>query len=139
MTLHKSALIEFIRERGLGVISTMSPAGGPEAALVNLAVTDDLDLVFYTLQDARKCRNLRRDRRIAVVIGWEDERTLQYEGLADEPYGAELDRLKEVYAAMRPDARAQMAWPGLTYFRVRPKWIRLSNYGHPWSVEEMTF
>jgi hypothetical protein len=95
--------------------------------------------VFYTLQETRKCKNLRRDRRIAAVIGWDGEQTLQYEGLADEPYGTELDRLKDVYAAARPDARAQMAWPGLTYFRVRPKWIRISNYGHPWSVDEVTF
>jgi PPOX class probable F420-dependent enzyme len=139
MTLQKSTLVEFIRERAMGVVSTMSPAGAPEAALVNLAVTDDLELVFYTLQDARKCQNLRRNPKIAVVIGWEDDRTLQYEGVADEPYGSVLDRLKELYAAARPDARAQMAWPGLTYVRVRPKWLRLSNYGHPWSVEEMTF
>jgi pyridoxine/pyridoxamine 5'-phosphate oxidase len=139
MTLHRNTLVQFIRERGLGVVSTISPAGAPEAALVNLAVTDDLELVFYTLQDARKCVNLRRNRRIAIVIGWEDERTLQVEGLADEPHGGELDRLKDMYSAARPNARAQMAWPGLTWFRVRPKWVRLSNYGHPWSVEEMTF
>jgi hypothetical protein len=59
--------------------------------------------------------------------------------VAAEPHGAELDRLKDVFAAARPDARAQMAWPGLTWFRVRPNWLRLSNYGHPWSVEEMSF
>jgi hypothetical protein len=139
MAVPKGVLLEFIRERAMGVVSTISPTGAPESALVNLAVTDDLEVVFHTLQDARKCKNLRRDRRIAAVIGWDDEQTLQYEGLADEPYGTELDRLKDVYAAARPQARGQMAWPGLTYFRVRPKWIRISNYGHSWSVDEVTF
>jgi hypothetical protein len=35
-----------------------------------------------------------------VVIGGtasEDERSVQYEGVADEPHGAELDRLKPLY------------------------------------------
>jgi hypothetical protein len=47
--------------------------------------------------------------------------------------------LKEIYAAARPDAGAQMRWPGLTYFHVRPKWARLSDYRTRWSVEELVF
>jgi len=50
-----------------------------------------------------------------------------------------LTRLKKIYRASRQNVEFQMEWPGLTYFRVRPSWIRLSNYGSPWSVEEMAF
>ena len=137
MTLQKKTLVEFIRARGLGVVSTVSANGAPEAALVNLVVTDAVELIFYTLQDSRKGANLRRNPKIAVVIGWDDEKTLQYEGVADELVGFELEQLKQVYAAARPDAGAQMRWPGLTYFRVRPKWARLSDYATRWSVEEL--
>jgi pyridoxine/pyridoxamine 5'-phosphate oxidase len=139
MAVPRDKLIAFIRQRGLGVVSSVSANGAPQAALVNLAVTNELQLVFYALQDTRKCTNLRRDPRIAVVIGWDDEKTLQYEGIADEPVDPELKELKQIYAASRPNAAAQMVWPGLTYFRVRPKWLRFSDYGRPWSVEEMTF
>lgn len=137
MALQKSALIAFIRERGLGVVSTVSPIGAPQAALVNLAVTEELELVFYSLQDTRKCANLRRDPRIAIVVGWDEEQTLQCEGMADEPVGPTLEALKQVYAASRPNAARQMLWPGLTYFRVRPTWVRLSDYRPLWSVEEL--
>jgi pyridoxine/pyridoxamine 5'-phosphate oxidase len=139
MAIEKKVLLEFIRAHGLGVVSTNSATGAPEAALVNIAVTEDLELIFYALQDTRKCVNLRRDPRVAVVIGWDDEKTLQYEGTADEPRNEELVRLKKIYGASRPDAQFQMAWPGVTYFRVRPSWIRLSDYGSPWSVEESVF
>jgi hypothetical protein len=98
-----------------------------------------LELIFYALQDTRKCVNLRRDPRIAAVIGWKDDTTLQYEGIADEPVDPELEAYKQIYAASRPGAAAQMLWPGLTFFRVRPGWLRLSDYGRPWSVEELTF
>ena len=139
MTLQKNTLVEFIRARGLGVVSTVSQSGAPEAALVNLVVTDAAELIFYALQDTRKCANLRRNPKIAAVIGWDDEKTLQYEGVADEPTGYELEQLKQIYAAARPDAGVQMRWPGVTYFRVRPKWARLSDYSMRWSVEELVF
>lgn len=139
MTLQKKALVDFIRARGLGVVSTVSAKGAPEAALVNLVVTDAAELIFYTLQDSRKGANLRHNPKIAVVIGWDNEKTLQYEGVADEPAGFELEQLKQVYAAARPNAASQMRWPGLTYFRVRPQWARLSDYSTRWSVEELVF
>lgn len=139
MPLEKSVAIAFIRAHELGVVSTVSVKGTPEAALVNLAVTDELELVFYSLQDNRKCANLRDNPHIAVVIGWDSNRTLQYEGVVDEPRDEALEALKEVYAAARPNAAVQMGWPGLTYFRVKPKWLRLSDYGKLWSVEELSF
>jgi len=139
MSLDKEAVRSFIRARALGVVSTVSQQGAPEAALVNLAVTEDLELVFYALETTRKCVNLRREPRLAAVIGWDGAKTLQYEGIADEPGEPELDGFKRLYGEARPDAALQMAWPGLTWFRVRPSWIRFSDYGAKWSVEEMTF
>jgi len=99
MALRKDTLVAFIRARKLGVVSSVSASGAPEAALVNLAVTDELALIFCALQDTRKCTNLRRDPRIAVVIGWDDDKTLQYEGIADEPMNPELETFKQIYAA----------------------------------------
>jgi hypothetical protein len=139
MTIDRNEILDFIRTRSLAVVSTTSEKLAPEAALVNIAVTDKLELIFYSLQTNRKCINLRRNPRIAAVIGWDGDLTMQYEGIADEPEGAELDQLKSVYAASHSDTEFAMSWPGLTYFRVRPTWIRLSNYGAKWSVEEITF
>jgi hypothetical protein len=53
-------------------------------------VTDDGQIFFDTLEQTRKVENLRRNPRIAFVIGGTvdgDERTVQYEGIADEPRG----------------------------------------------------
>ena len=46
--------------------------------------------------------NLRRNPNIALVIGGTslgDERTVQYEGITDEPNGPKLRLLKELYFA----------------------------------------
>jgi hypothetical protein len=61
------------------------------------------------------------------VIGWDDQ-TVQYEGVADEPRGAELEALQQIYFARFPDGPERLAWPGITYFRVRPTWLRYSDF-----------
>ena len=49
-------------------------------------------------------------------------------GLADEPVGLELDRLFEQYLARFPDGQERRPLPGITYWRVRPTWIRYSDF-----------
>jgi pyridoxine/pyridoxamine 5'-phosphate oxidase len=134
----KPDLYTFIRARELCVLSTISPSGNPEAALVNIAVTPALELIFFTIETNRKCINLRRNPRIAAVIGWEDEQTVQYEGVAEEVFESRLSDCKKIYLERFPDRGGRVAWPGLTFFRVRPVWLRYSSYGHPWKVEELT-
>jgi general stress protein 26 len=124
----------------MAVEASVSVAGGPQAAVVGIVVTDDLEVFFDTADTSRKIDNLRRNPRIALVIGGTtggDERTVQYEGVADEPTGAELQRLKELYFESFPDGRERQAWPGITYLRTRPTWIRYTDFNRdpPESVE----
>src|SRR5262249_51892534 len=120
-----------------------SPVDAPQAAVVGFVVTDDFEIVFDTLDTTRKVVNLRQNARCALVIGGivnGDERTVQYEGTADEPAGLELERLKELYFARFPDGRERQRWPALTYMRVRPRWLRFSDFNQsPPLVVELTF
>ena len=69
-----------------------------------------------------------------------DERTVQYEGIADEPNGVELEGLKARYFVRFPDGRDRQTWPGLTYVRSRPQWLRFSNFNQtPPEIVEITF
>ena len=40
----------------------------------------------------------------------------------------ELERLTKVYYDVFPDGPNRRSWPGLVYVRVRPTWIRYSDY-----------
>ncbi len=137
--VRKIALYGFLAAARYGVLSTVSPDGTPEAALVGLAATPNLDLIFETINTTRKYQNIQRNPRVAAVIGWDGEKTLQYEGIANEPDEFAVEALKKIYFELLPENRGHDGWPGLTYMRIRPRWIRLSNYGAPWSVEEFRF
>jgi hypothetical protein len=111
--------------------ASVSSTVSPQAAVVGVVVTDDFELFFDTLDTTRKMRNLRQNPKIAFVIGGTvegDERTVQYEGIADEPKGSELERLKTIYFDRFPDGPERLTWPGLVYVRARPSWIRYSNF-----------
>ena len=129
--VNAAGLLEFLRLHRLAVQASVSVASGPQAAIVGFAVSDRFEIIFDTLGSARKAQNLRENPRVALVIGgWVagDERTAQYEGEADEPAGAERARITEIYYSVYPDGRERAKWPGLTYFRVKPNWIRYSDY-----------
>jgi general stress protein 26 len=129
--MDRARLLAFVRAHRLAIQCTVAPNGVPQAAVVGFAVTDQLEIVFDTLASTRKAENLRANPRMAFVIGGlkaGDERTLQLEGVADEPTGAELERLKRVYYDVFPDGPSRLSWPGLIYVRVRPTWLRFSDY-----------
>ena len=109
------------------MVATVSADGAPQAATMGIAVTPDLDIVFDTLRSTRKYQNLLANPRVALVVS-EGEVTVQYEGTAVEPEGAELERAREAYFTVWPDGRDRLSWPGLTHMRVTPTWIRYSNF-----------
>jgi pyridoxine/pyridoxamine 5'-phosphate oxidase len=128
----RAALLAFLRSNRYVVESSVHAGGGPQSAVVGVAVSDDFEIVFDTIETSRKAQNLRRRPEIAIVfrgLGSNDERTVQYEGMADEPIGAERTRLVDLYLEVFPDGRDRQTWAGLIYVRAKPTWLRYSDYG----------
>ena len=125
--IDRAELVALLRRFRMGVVSTVSATGQPQAALVGIAVGDGLELVFDTLSTTRKYPNVVHEPRVAVVMG-EGELTIQLEGRADVPAGAELARAQEIYFAAWPDGRDRAAWPHITWVRIRPTWLRVSDF-----------
>lgn len=135
----KTELFEFMAAQRLAVVGSISLEGEPQSALVGIAVTKDLEIIFDTLDTSRKYKNLIADPRACLVIGWEGEKTVQFEGEAFLPKGEKLDRYKEIYFSTWPDGPARQSWPGIAYFVVRPRWIRYSDFNQiPPKIDEQT-
>lgn len=134
--MDRQGLLTFLRRHRLCVQASVAADGGPQAAVVGYAVSDQFELIFDTLASTRKAQNLRRDARVAIVVGWDGEQTLQLEGLADEPSGEDLQRLKQLYLAAFADGVERQSWPGISYLRVRPLWVRFSDFAAGGSIVE---
>jgi pyridoxine/pyridoxamine 5'-phosphate oxidase len=136
--MNREQLVAFARRNRLAVEASIAADGAPQAAVVAIAVSDDLEFVFDTVTSSRKYKNLVQHPRVALVIGWDEEITMQVEGIVDFPTGAELERVREVYFAKHPDGRNRLNWPGMIHGRVRPTWIRYSDFNQdPRYIEEL--
>ncbi len=138
--LTRADLLAFLRKHRYAVQASLAPTTGVQAAVVGIAVADNFDIVFDTVDSTRKAQNLARDPRIALVIGGVldgEERTVQYEGLAERLGSADIRVVEELYFRKFPDGRDRLGWHGIMHIRVQPRWLRYSDFrtNPPYIVE----
>ena len=135
-------LYAFMAKHKLGVLGTIGQRGTPQSALVGIAVTPQLEIIFDTVKSSRKYPNLIARAACSFVIGgWgRGEQTIQYEGEAEELKPPNIERYQATYFNVWPDGPARMSWAGIVYFVVRPTWIRYSDFDqNPPLIREFTF
>src|ERR1700730_8044433 len=90
-------IFDIAKRKRFLVVSTVNESGAPEAALMGFALTQAKEVVFDTLSTSRKAVNLARNPAAALVIGWDENVSLQIEGVARRPVGEDLASAKAAY------------------------------------------
>jgi PPOX class probable F420-dependent enzyme len=82
-------------------VSTINPDGGPQTSIVWARVDGD-DIVFSTIKDRRKYRNIERDPRVSLIT-FDPAEPYHYAevrgraGTVDDPGGSLLQELAHKY------------------------------------------
>jgi hypothetical protein len=63
----KADIYQFIAKQKLGVLGTLSSGGSPQSALVGIAVTPELEIIFDTVKNSRKFQNLMSNSGCSFV------------------------------------------------------------------------
>jgi len=137
----KDFLYNFIRQHKYGVISSVSNDNTAQSACIGFVVTPDLKLIFDTVTDSRKYKNILLNPNVSFVIGCDNEQTVQYEGKAEILANKELEHLLVTYFEEFPDGKdRRQNWKNIVYFLVEPKWIRYSEFNSTSPIiEEIRF
>ncbi|SRR6266540_5325122 len=125
-------ILHFLQKQPMATIATIAPDSlQPESALIAFTQTDRLEIIFESFANTRKWHNLQKNPHVALVIGWNTRRhiTVQYEGIATAIPPADTEKYTQIFLAKDTpctekflrDRRAQL-------FKVRPTWIRYSDY-----------
>jgi general stress protein 26 len=134
----KEEIASFIHPHKLAVLSTTGE-DFPESAVIEYA-DDGLEIVFDTHTTSRKFQNIQKSSNVSLVIGWDENMTVQYEGVAAVLNGNDLEHCKNIYFEKNPDAQKWEAEKDIAYIRVSPSWIRFTNLNtKPWTVVEFQF
>lgn len=122
----------FLKANKLMTISTIeADSGRPQSALVSFAELPSLEILFQTVEYSRKYRNLNGNQAVALVIGWdlENYRTLQYEGVAEQIPADEAEQYHRYFLDKEsPASEIILKNPRARFFRVKPTWLRYSDY-----------
>jgi general stress protein 26 len=132
--MNREALVGYVRSQGWGVVASLGAEGEPQAAFLAVAATDAGELVFDARATSRKVANLARDPRVAVTVGGTDGTTVQCEGRADVPVGADRERCAAAYVAAFPQFAASLADDGIVLLRVVLAWARYGDFREDRSV-----
>ncbi len=133
---NKKRVLDLFKKSNLAVLSTVASDNRSESAIVEMSAKDNLELIFDTLPHFRKYQNLKNNPNVSVVIGWEPA-TIQYEGVAFELNGSELEEYKKVHYAKFPEA-VKFEKLGVRFFKIVPKWIRYTDVSkHLWETFEI--
>ena len=73
-------LYRFMSQHRYGVVSSIGGEGNPQSALVGIATSPDLEIIFDTVKSSRKYSNLIARPACSFVVGWSGEQTVQFEG-----------------------------------------------------------
>lgn len=123
----KAFFRDAINKSNLATISTLSPEGKPQAAVIGIGQTNDLEIIFGTFNTTRKYRNIHRNPSVALVIGWEDGKTVQYEGDATELTPEDIHLVRDNLWAKNPGTKKYYEDERQRYFIVRPTWMRYTD------------
>jgi len=124
----RASFVSHVRSQRWGVLASLAADGSPQAAYLAVTATDAGELVLDARATSRKVANLTRDPRVAVTLGGPDGTTLQCEGVADVPVGADRDRCAAAYAATFPQFAASLDRPDIVVVRVVPTWARYGDF-----------
>jgi uncharacterized pyridoxamine 5'-phosphate oxidase family protein len=136
----KKLLYEYIKNHKLAVISTVAKNGMPQSSIIGMVVTKNLEIICSSFNTSRKYQNLKTNPKVALVIGWEKGKTLQYEGVAEEVDNKLLDDALETHLkGARSIAKYVPREFGVVY-KITPKWMRFTDLSvEPWERFEVKF
>lgn len=138
--MDKKKVLDFIKKQKLAVLSTINSENKPQSAVLEFGETDNFEIILDMYNTSRKYKNIKENPNVSLVVGWDENITVQYEGIASELFGEEKGRYQKIYWAKNPKAKRWAEREGIVYLKVSPTWVRYSDLNtHPWLIEEYTF
>lgn len=133
-------LHDFIKNHKLATMATVTEDFLPEASVIGIAVLENLDIICSSFINARKNDNIEKNPYVALVIGWEKGRTVQYEGIAEPIADSEAEKHLKTTLEKIPSIAKYIEREFQVFYKIRPKWIRYADVSiEPWDRFEIKF
>jgi nitroimidazol reductase NimA-like FMN-containing flavoprotein (pyridoxamine 5'-phosphate oxidase superfamily) len=133
----KENISQILSSQQLGVLATYGDKY-PHTTLVGFAATDDLKyIIFATIRDTRKYKNIQMDARVSILIDSRSNRTddfikaaaLTVSGKCEEIPVAEKEKYLGLYCQKQPHLQDFVANPNCALMRIEVhRYILVSRF-----------
>ncbi len=130
-------ILDFLNQHDDCVMATTNEQGQAEAAVVGYSANSQLELTVGTSKKTRKYQNILHEPHVAIVVGFNGEITVQYEGFARELGGEELRERQRLHFEKIPSVEHFKNDPDQVYFSISPTWVRYTDYTQEPATEEL--
>lgn len=131
---------DFINEHGLAVVSTVSSDYLPASAVVGIFSNSKMEVFFGTFKSSKKHQNLEKNAMVSLVIGWDQGKTVQYQGEAKKLTGAAEDEFKEAHLAHMSTIAKYVEKDEAVFYKITPRSIKYTDLSKdPWDIIELSF
>lgn len=134
-------VLEFLKKHHIAVIATVNSLSVPEAATVGFTINDNFEIHIATYDLSRKLHNMEKNSKVALVIGWDQGKTVQLEGEASEVTDSEvIKEIEWVELEKMPTVAKYIKPEHAVFLKIIPKWLKYSDFStDPWQIEELRF
>jgi general stress protein 26 len=140
MKTDQEIVSDFIKEHKLAVVSTVTSDFLPQSAVVGIHVGDNSEIIFGTFKSSRKYLNLQKNPRVALVIGWDKGKTVQYEGEVKVLQGNAVVEFEKAHMGEMSSAAKYVPKEEAVFYKVTPKWISYTDVSQdPWETIVIRF
>jgi len=132
----KKIIEQFTQKSPTLCLSTCSPEGQAQSSLIYFAVDENLTLYFFSKEDTRKCENIAKNPKVALLMqDPEEQMSLQMEGVAQKI--TEQKELHSVFDFLIQTLSRSIDWPppagkieggDLAIYKVKLTWARLGHF-----------
>lgn len=134
-------ILTFLKSKDFCVLSTASPVGKPESAVMAYAVLDDFSFYIFTEPQTRKYANLSKNNKVSLIVGgWDNDPSVQIDGLISILDQVEGSKAKEFVLFIHPEWKDHFNSPDGKWFVIKPLWLRCSDFTqNPPEIKELSF
>ncbi len=135
--IDKNSILKFIKSHNLCVLSTVSPDGKSQSAVMAYIAKDDFTILMNTESSTRKVQNIIENNNVSVVIGGLDGGpSIQIDAQARIADNQQAQDAKEYMLSVNPDLKNYFTDTG-KFIVIIPQWLRYSDYSQtPQEIKE---
>lgn len=135
--MNKDQILEFIKKQTLAILSTATPTGKTESAVMAIATGDSWEIYMSTENNTRKVPILQANNQASLIIGGLGSPSIQIDGHCYVASGSDADLVKNQILMIHPDTKDYLTATSV-FLKFVPSWLRYSDFSqNPPTIVEM--